>query len=129
MTEAVTLACPACGAARSGSPYHVAWCHDCRELMKPVDGPFRDGKIHVRDDKCDTCIFRPGNLMHLSDGVFDNLVAAALADNTVIICHVTLDGPRSICRGFYDVHKANVMPLRLATAFDTVVFDSSSDHH
>lgn len=123
MTEAISVTCPNCRIIRQGSPVHAEWCPDCDELMRPVDGPFRDGNIHVLDGKCSTCIFRPGNLMHLSEGFVEKMVDDALADNTIIVCHQTLDGPRSVCRGFYDRHKADVMPLRLATAMDTLVFD------
>lgn len=91
-----------------------------------VEGPFRDGKIWVLSEKCSTCIFRPGNLMHLRPGAVEKLVQECLEENTTISCHDTLHDPdrgRSVCRGFYDVHREDVMPLRLAMAYDMIAFD------
>ncbi len=89
----------------------------------PPDGPFRDNKLYVLDRKCDTCIFRPGNLMHLRDGARDKMVAECIEQNSQIPCHETLDGPRSVCRGYWDLHKRDVPVLRMAVAFGMVAFD------
>lgn len=124
MTEPVTLACPVCEITRVGSPVHATWCNECGELMLKVDGPFRDGRIYVLDRKCSTCIFRPGNLMHLEPGRVDQMVEACIENQSVIPCHKTLDGPRSICRGYWDVHRDEIWPLRLAHAMDLVSYDS-----
>jgi hypothetical protein len=61
---------------------------------------------------CDTCIFHPGNLMHLSDGTVEKLVAASVKDDASIACHETLGGGNSVCRGFFDRHKTT--PLQIA---------------
>lgn len=92
--------------------------------MTTPDGPFRSGSLQVLAAKCETCIFRPDNLMHLKDGRRDDMVRECLQQNTVIVCHETLDGPRSVCRGFYDVHRGDVMPIRLAIALDMLGFDN-----
>lgn len=90
---------------------------------EPPNGPFRDGKMWVLSRKCSTCIFRPGNLMHLRDGSVDTMVDGCIEDNTVIPCHSTLDGPRSVCRGLWDKHRGEILVLRLAQCFDVIAFD------
>lgn len=81
--------------------------------MKP---PYRDGKMHVMSVKCDTCIFRPGNLMHLEEGRVEQMTTDAVRDQGHIPCHKRLgaDDERAICRGFFDVHKHDVQALQLA---------------
>ena len=69
---------------------------------------YRDGKVHVMEAKCPTCIYRPGNLMHLEPGRKDTMQADAIRDQGVIPCHQTIHGNRkheSVCRGFFDVAK------------------------
>lgn len=69
---------------------------------------YADGKVHVQTKKCSTCIYRPGNLMHLQPGRKEGMQADALADGGVIPCHQTIHGTReqeSVCRGFFDVAK------------------------
>jgi len=69
---------------------------------------YADGKVHVQATKCSTCIYRPGNLMHLEPGRKDRMQADAIADGGVIPCHQTIHGNRrqeSVCRGFFDVAK------------------------
>lgn len=63
-------------------------------------------KSRLLSRQCATCIFRPGNLMHLDEGRLKDMVRAAA--RTYVICHDTLPyadhpgvGP-AICRGFYD---------------------------
>lgn len=80
------------------------------------------GLPRVLNTKCPTCIFRPGNPMHLSPGRRDELVAQALARDSWIVCHATLPatgnaiGNQAICRGFWDVHATDSAGCRLATA-------------
>jgi hypothetical protein len=69
---------------------------------------YADGKVHVQAAKCSTCIYRPGNLMHLEPGRKDSMEADAIRDEGVIPCHQTIHGKRkqeSVCRGFFDVAK------------------------
>ncbi|VVJ22703.1 Uncharacterised protein [Amycolatopsis camponoti] len=81
------------------------------------------GLPRTLEDKCPTCIFRPGNLMHLADGARDDMVRAALARGSWIVCHTTLPdagiprGQQAICRGFWDVHARDSFGCRLANAF------------
>jgi hypothetical protein len=60
-------------------------------------------------EKCSTCIFRPGNLMHLQPGRVRQMVRDTLAAGSYITCHATLPyadtgSEPAICRGFYDAH-------------------------
>lgn len=77
---------------------------------------YRDGRLHVAADRCATCIFRPGNLMHLGPGRVKDMVDQSVADGGAIICHSTLgeNVDDAICRGFYDAHGQRVPALRLA---------------
>lgn len=84
-------------------------------------GPFRNGKVHVLDDKCSTCIFRPGNLMRLAPGRVKGMVEGALEAQSCIPCHSTLvTGSPAICRGFWDSYAGQVLPLMLAKAMEIV---------
>jgi hypothetical protein len=59
--------------------------------------------------QCETCVFRPGNPMHLRPGRLRALVSDNLRDGSPgLICHDTLsygahpDFGGALCRGFYD---------------------------
>lgn len=80
--------------------------------MPRSNKPFRDGKIHVQKKMCATCIFRPGNLMHLRPTRVAEMVEEAEEAQSAIICHDTLSGKQAICRGFFNKHKT--MPLQVA---------------
>lgn len=87
-------------------------------------GPYRGGRVHVLDDKCLTCIFRPGNLMRLEPGRVKGMVQGAVGDGSCIPCHSTLGtASPAICRGFWDRYGDRVMALRLAVFLDMVTFD------
>lgn len=47
-------------------------------------------KSRMLSRQCRTCIFRPGNLMRLSEGRLRELVAEARRDETFVVCHDTL---------------------------------------
>lgn len=127
--QPVSLTCGQCGLTKEGAEYYASWCDNCGELLEPVDGPFRDGKIWVLTSKCGTCIFRPGNKMHLQDGRVADMVRACVDENRVIPCHKTLDGPRSVCRGLYDLHRGDIFALRLAAAMNVLAFDEPPEEH
>lgn len=123
------FACPSCGLNGERSTSYDSYCTDCGDLMQPVNGPWREDKLWVLDAKCTTCIFRPGNKMHLREDRVATMVAACIAENTIIPCHQTLDGPRSVCRGLWDVHRDEIPILRLAEAMDVLAFDSPPQEH
>jgi hypothetical protein len=90
-------------------------------MKKPV---FRNGMVHVRRAMCDTCIFRPGNLMQLESGRVEWMVEEATKRQSCIPCHKTILGEdrrgEAICRGFYEKHPT--VPLQLAAAMGKVRF-------
>lgn len=58
--------------------------------------------------QCATCVFRPGNPMHLGPGRLRDLIQANLDAGAFLICHDTLpygehpDYGRAMCRGYFD---------------------------
>lgn len=98
------------------------------ELRVP-DGPWRDNKLWVLTRKCSTCIFRPGNLMRLAEGRVDDMVAECIIEGTVIPCHQTLDGPRSICRGLVDKHYRDIGILQVADRLGALAYDDPPEDH
>ena len=81
---------------------------------------FRDGKVHVCKRMCDTCIFRPGNLMDLHPGRVEGMIKEATEADGTIVCHDTLDGDNAACRGFFDRHATAV--LQIAQRLDYVTY-------
>ena len=83
-------------------------------------GPYRDGRLHVLAEKCATCIYRPGNLMHLDEGRREQIEQDNLDSQSALTCHSTLPyGPHpqaegAVCRGFYDVTRRRSPILALA---------------
>jgi hypothetical protein len=70
---------------------------------------FKDGgKPRLLSEQCETCIFRPGNPMHLKEGRLMKMVQDGISGGQGIICHDTLSYGRfpdyggALCRGFYD---------------------------
>ena len=88
-------------------------------MKRPV---YRDGRVHVQSRLCDTCIFRPGNLMYLAPGRVEAMVAHCLKEDSVIPCHETLGGDEAVCRGFFNRHQRDVYPLRLAGLIDALTY-------
>ena len=82
--------------------------------MSKHDGPITSEGVRVQGEECETCIFKPGNVMFLRGGRVRDMVDAAIKDNTAIVCHETLEGERSICRGFYDRYGDRTIMCRLA---------------
>jgi hypothetical protein len=83
---------------------------------------YRNGRIHVRRKLCDTCIFRPGNLMDLQPGRVEQMTREASENDGCIPCHKTTHkgGGEAVCRGFFNLNSS--MPLRLAVAFNKITF-------
>jgi hypothetical protein len=85
---------------------------------------YRAGKVHVMAQLCDTCIFRPGNLMSLESGRVEHMVKTCIRNEGVIPCHKTTHGsdPRgeAICRGFFEKHKADISVLQMAERMNCI---------
>jgi hypothetical protein len=65
--------------------------------------------------------------MHLQPGRFKDLVETNRARDTAFACHQTLyrdDVGQAICRGYFDAYGDEITPLRLARAWDMIVFDA-----
>lgn len=67
------------------------------------------GKPRLLTDQCTTCVFRPGNLMHLPPGRLKELVDHNRRVGAGLTCHQTLSyaetgADRAFCRGFYDAY-------------------------
>ncbi|WP_435204951.1 hypothetical protein [Micromonospora sp. bgisy143] len=90
--------------------------------IEPVDEPDtgRSPRLSVGDPElrktrrlareCATCIFKPGNPMHLTPGRLKQMVSEAHSDAGYIICHSTLPYagspvPPAVCRGFADHYR------------------------
>jgi len=89
-----------------------------------MSGPWRDERVHVLRSMCDTCIFRPGNRMHLKPGRVERMVAEALRLDSAITCHETQrrdDVDEAVCAGF-DA-RYSTLPLRLARVLGYLVRD------
>lgn len=73
-----------------------------------MDASRPDSRPAVLAEKCSTCIFRPGNLMHLRPGRVRDMVNESIRRGGAITCHKTLsygEHPgygEAMCRGFYD---------------------------
>jgi hypothetical protein len=72
---------------------------------------YRKGKVHVLSSMCKTCIFRPGNLMHLDPGRVEEMVQGATQGNSTIVCHETLGGLEAACHGFYKLHSTSILQV------------------
>lgn len=92
-------------------------------------GPFRDGTIHTLDEKCSTCVFRPGNLMHLEQDRLKDLVQTNREADTAFACHQTLPhnheytADPAVCRGYFDAYSEEITPLRMAVAMGLITED------
>ncbi|MEV2277832.1 hypothetical protein AB0I72_19830 [Nocardiopsis sp. NPDC049922] len=77
------------------------------------------GKPRLLSEKCPTCVFRPGNPMHLAPGRLQELIEHNLAVGAGLTCHQTLSysGTGALnawCRGFYEAYGDRVLAIRVA---------------
>ena len=84
------------------------------------DGPATHDGLRVCATMCATCVFRPGNLMYLRAGRLRDMVDGALANDSCIPCHKTLDGERAVCRGFWERHRYDTLMCRLGGALGVI---------
>ena len=69
---------------------------------------------------CQTCVFRPGNVMDLRAGRLRGMIDQARGDDSAVVCHATLDGDNAICRGFFDRYPTT--PLQLADRLGLITY-------
>lgn len=78
------------------------------------------GKVRVLSRRCSTCVFRPGNLMHLRPGKLEALVEHHIASGSLLTCHQTLpygdhpDFRPAVCAGFWAGHSRSTTAGRIA---------------
>ena len=64
---------------------------------------------------CDTCIFRPGNLMMLKPGRVESMVAQATRNEGHIPCHMTTyqqsKQGEAVCHGFFKIHRTSLLQI------------------
>ena len=73
--------------------------------------------FRVLAKRCDQCLF--SNARIVSEEGAQGIIAECLATDSHFICHKTQD---VCCRGFYDTHKLDVWPIRLARMWGLVDF-------
>lgn len=99
------------------------WDDDEDEGEEPggVFEPEAGMAVWVMADKCPTCIFHPGNRMHLEKGRVQQMVRDSVAAESHITCHDTLlYGHQSrlrpaVCRGYYDHPQGHERSIALRT--------------
>lgn len=72
--------------------------------------------VRVCDDLCSTCIYRPGNLMHLKPGRLQGMTDEAVEQEGHVVCHQTLGTTEpAICAGFarHPLGRLRSLALRL----------------
>jgi len=63
------------------------------------------GVFRILATQCSTCIFRPGNLMHLDEGRLADMLASVRANDSHVVCHQSLGRPvGDVCKGSNDAH-------------------------
>lgn len=68
--------------------------------------------VRVMEKMCPTCVFRPGNKMHLRPGRVRDMVDTAKANESTIVCHATLDHKKqAACRGFFDRYSTQTLQI------------------
>lgn len=102
--------CPNCGRT-SYNPNDVresycGFCHEYEESEKPeVHNIYRDGKIHLLNEMCSTCIFNPKTRPVDGQRVAGMVRDTMDDDGATVVCHSTLmtePQENAICRGWYD---------------------------
>lgn len=92
--------------------------------------PYRGAKVHIMSEKCSTCVFHPGNLMHLPPGRLKELTDHVQETGVPFSCHQTLpyagadhrehyEGA-ALCAGAVETYGAESIPVRTAYALGAV---------
>ncbi len=85
-------------------------------------GDPRTGTFRLLRRPCATCVAFADDRAHLGQRRRVAFLAGAVAKDRYVICHETLVGRRqaAICRGFFNLHGADVWPLRLMVALGLI---------
>ena len=95
---------------------------DAAGLVVLKGDTYRDGKVHVVSERCNTCIFSPGKRFVEGKRVAELVSETKDEPGSTVTCHKTIynDLDNAICRGWYD-HFAKQDPiLRLAKAMEII---------
>lgn len=84
---------------------------------------FRDGKVHVRAERCDACLLGPNRVVS-GDRARELVESTRSQDGSSFICHKgqISDEPDAICRGWWDAFADEDWVLRLARTMDIVEY-------
>ena len=84
-------------------------------------------RVKVYDQRCQTCVFWPGNRMHLNPGRLADLVKHNRAASAALECHTSTHGrmPQTVlCRGYLDAYGDETTSVqvyqRMGGEFETV---------
>lgn len=80
-------------------------------------------RVEVCEHRCDQCLFSKNRVVTVEAA--QRIVAEALAKDKWFTCHKgsLADPPRDlVCNGFWELHRRDVLPLRLAVMLDLVTF-------
>jgi hypothetical protein len=91
------------------------------ERRHPADVIDREsGKVRVLSRRCATCVFRPGDPMHLGAARVEDIVRRNVDAGALLTCHSTLPygpypefGP-AVCAGFWTRHGLSTAAGRIA---------------
>lgn len=98
----------------------------------PEHNVYRDGRVHVLEAECGTCIFRPAVRPVSGARVAGMVRETKDTDAATVVCHSTLyDGEpeaHAICRGWWDRFAQDDLTLRLAVAQGIITEQPVPDH-
>ena len=78
-------------------------------------------KLKVCDKMCNECLFTPNRIVEGERK--DEILTECLSQDKWFECHKgTIAGTHIICRGFYNMHKNDIWPLRLAQMVNMIEF-------
>jgi hypothetical protein len=97
-------------------------CLSCQQSGR-IEWPAKpQPALLVCDGRCDECLFGPDNIVRSKERIRE-IIDDCLTHDRWFECHKgTIAGVNVCCRGFYDIHGADVWPLRLAQMVDKVIF-------
>ena len=82
--------------------------------------------VRVMAERCSTCIFHPGNRMHLKPGRVREMLMHVRRHESCIPCHETLDDEKqAVCRGQFDALKT--APLQIAERLGVIIWHTRGD--
>lgn len=82
--------------------------------------------MKICEKKCDECLFTKNRLVSFERA--KELILECLENDQYFICHKsTLKWGTVCCKWFFDKHKRDVLPIRLATSLNILEFVNTDD--